>query len=194
MCIIGLQLIMDCDISKEHYKVISQKVNSCGVRVMPSYQKSVKIKEDCRPDRGIEITESGGRAEIQPLLQKTLERIVLSKTDIIDENFQNTTRKNCTFTCSVGFDSSTGHSLWHQKYYHDQHLNEIERPDNSVIFACLNPLKLTCDDDGTVIWENPAPCSNRLVRPIMIQQAKETAEFTQRLSSKIKCALFWQCV
>ena len=168
--------------------MISQTVNTCGVRVMPSYQKVARLKEDGRPTRGIEIGEREARAELQPLLEKTLERAVLSKTEQIDEQFVSSTRKNCTFTCTVGFDSSTGHNLWHQKFQDELDLNELERPDNSVIFACLNPLKLTSDDDGSVLWENPAPCSNRLVRPIMIRCEKETADFTTRFHVTTKRA------
>lgn len=160
--------------------MISQKVNDCGVRVMPSYRQVAIAKEDCRPQRGVEITESCARVEMQPLLEKTLERAVLAQSTQIDKEFGNATRKNCTFTCAVGFDSSTGHTLWHQKFQNDLEMNELERPDNSIIFACLNPIKLTSDDDGKVLWENPSPSSNRFVRPIMIKFAKETAEFTTR--------------
>ena len=159
--------------------MISQKVNSCGTKIMPSYQKVFTAKDDCRPAREtVEISGSRARAEIRPLLQKTLERAVLSQNDVIDEKFGAAIRKNCLFTCAMGFDSSTGNSLWHHTFEDAQHLNVVKNTDHSVIFACLNPIKLTCEDDGCVLWENPSPCSNRLVSPILIQYEQETAAFT----------------
>lgn len=171
---------MDCGLSVEHYNIISRKVNTCGVRIMPGYARVANAKQDCRPHRGVQIRECCARAEIQPLLEHTLKRALESQGGHLDKFFQAAPRRNCSFLCAYGFDSSTGQSMWHKKFATETHLNEIMRPDHSVVFACLNPLKIVDEADGAVLWENPAPCSSRPVRPIMIELAKETGDYTRK--------------
>ena len=171
---------MDCGLSVEHYNIISRKVNTCGVRIMPGYARVANAKQDCRPQRGIVIRESCARAEIQPLLEHTLKRALESQGTHLDKFFATRPRRNCSFLCAYGFDSSTGQSMWHKAFRNTPHLNEMIRPDHSVVFVCLNPLKVIDDSDGAVLWENPARCSSRPVRPIMLEFAKETAEYTRQ--------------
>lgn len=177
MTVLGLQVLMDCNMSVEHYNVIARTVSTCGMRILPCYARVAKSKEDCRPLRGVEIRESCARVELQPLLDHTLQRAVLSEGTALDSVFTGATTKHCTFFCAFGYDASTGQSSWQKKFHQDLELNKLDRPDHSVVFASMNPLRLVTDDDGTVLWENPVPASSRFVRPIMIHLAKETQEY-----------------
>ena len=177
----SLRLLFDCGLSKDKYRHIMQTVNSCGAKLMPGYEQLLKMKNNLRPERGIDVQESCARIELQPLLDKTMERAILSNDDCINDRFDDLqkSRIEAKFICSYGFDGSTGQSIYHQNYHVEVDKNTHEKPDYCLIFASLNPLRLV-DQHGVILWENPSPYSSRLVRPIMYSFQKETPQFTEQ--------------
>ena len=179
--LMSLRLLFDCGLSKEKYRHIMQTVNACGAKIMPGYGQLLKMKNNIRPERGIDIQETCARIELQPLLDKTLERAILVNEDEIDDRFDGLerTRIEAKFVCSYGLDGSTGYSIYHQNFTVQTDKNALERPDYCLIFASLNPLRLV-DQHGFILWENPSPYSSRLVRPIMLSFEKETPRLTEQ--------------
>ncbi|CAH1103353.1 unnamed protein product [Psylliodes chrysocephalus] len=85
---------------------------------------------------------------------------------------------SATLVASYGFDGSSGHSEYKQKF-----LNETEGSQDSSVFpTTLIPLRLTTSN-GVVIWNNLTLQSLRFCIPIKLQYVKETKEHMNEKNS-----------
>lgn len=73
-----------------------------------------------------------------------------------------------TLICKWGFDGSSNHSRYKQKW------TTSEISDESIFVTSLIPLKLINDVTKEIIWKNPRPSSTRFCRPIRLQWLQET--------------------
>lgn len=139
------------------------KSRNCDI--YPSYQKVLEAKLKCRPDK-VDISEKTAQVPLQNLLNHTAKRIILMQEEVFT-NIPDIS--SVTLIASYGFDGTTGHSMYKQKF-------QTECPDSfdhSLFVTTLIPLKLI-DAMNRVIWINRTPQSVRFCRPLKIEIAKES--------------------
>lgn len=83
-------------------------------------------------------------------------------------------------TCKYGFDGSSGHSLYKQKFH------DPDMTDEFVYFIAMCPLKLSDRQTKKVLWCNPRTSSTLFCRPIKFLFAKETSTLVIEEHAKIK--------
>ncbi|XP_026828955.1 uncharacterized protein LOC109611090 [Ooceraea biroi] len=169
----GLAFILDNCLSKSVYANIRLASKSSGTDIWPSYNNVRDIKAQCRPSKeAITICENVAEVSVQALLNHTVKRIVDLQTELILATLQ---KSDCTeieavFICSWGFDGSTGHSMYQQRYQDAEDAN-----DESLFATTLIPLQLSTST-GLILWNNRTPQSARYCRPIKLQFVKESRD------------------
>lgn len=135
-------------------------------------KKIKKAKQECYPE-AISISDVEAEVPIQKLLDHTVSRLLHVQQDVISPL---DLCHNFTFISNWGFDGSSSHTQYMQKY-----LSE-ESDDKYMFLSSLVPLRLACEKDGQniVTWQNPRPSSPRYCRPIKLQYKKETLELTKQ--------------
>lgn len=88
-------------------------------------------------------------------------------------------RRTFTLICKWGFDGSSGHSLYKQKF------TDSSNTDEFLFSIGLVPIHLRNDVDGNIVWKNPRTSSTRFCRPIKFIYAKETTNLAKAEYSKI---------
>ena len=100
----------------------------------------------------IEINEHDAKVPLQDLLDHTTIRII-EQEDIITEAVQGkqeNEKLSCTLICKWGFDGTSGHSEYKQKF------SSPDISDQSIFCTTLVPLQMKSDND-TILWKNPVP-------------------------------------
>lgn len=169
-------LIVETKLTKHQYMTLKKFVNNkFSGDVLPSYQKILKAKTKCYPEKR-NVTETLAEVELQSLLDHTASRIVESlpvstKNDLAEGT-------TAILIGKWGFDGSTGHSEYKQSF------SDSTAEDSSMFVTSYVPLRLmVCDK---VLWKNNTPSSTRFCRPIRLQVAKETKELTVNEERYIK--------
>ena len=172
----GLTILLHQRLSKRKYTQIQSAVNNATkVSLVPSYYEVAKTKLLCRPTAGIVITEVKASVTLRELVKHTLMRIIEHLNDDIDGRLSKspTNERDLTFIFSYGFDAATGQKMYSQAYAQPENSN---RSENSLFAANMNPLWLK-ESNGTSIWKNPVPQSPWFVRPLILEDAKETSAY-----------------
>lgn len=60
-----------------------------------------------------------------------------------------------------------------------QKFEESSHSDANIFQSSMVPLRLICETNNKVIWQNPTPSSPRYCRPIRIRYVKETSDITR---------------
>ncbi|CAH1962303.1 unnamed protein product [Acanthoscelides obtectus] len=104
--------------------------------------------------------------DLQELLQKTAESIL----EII--NFE---ERDCRIKviCKWGFDGSSGHSQYKQKF------SDLENTDEFLFLVAMTPLRLIDMETNKVLWKNESPSSTLYCRPIKFLFKKENADLVR---------------
>lgn len=161
----ALSLILDLSLSKEQYTVIRNSAKLKGADIYPSYNQVRNAKGNCRPDSdSIQVTETMAQVSLQGVLNHTAKRIVHLQRECIiaDMGGEFTRTLEANLVCSWGFDGSSGHSDYAQKFIS---AGSQGCHDNNLFATTLIPLRLI-SPSGTILWNNRTPQSVRFCRPI----------------------------
>lgn len=166
----ALSMLIEAKLSRDQYDTIRKYVTD---DVLPSYKVVQKEKTKCYPEN-LTVNELTAEVPMQNLLNHTVERISASQKDV----FNNASCNELTLYSKVGFDGSSGHSEYHQRFS-----NTTDADDKFVFITCLVPLNLS--STLNVFWKNPCPSSPRYCRPIKITFEKETDSLINRENESI---------
>lgn len=161
----ALAFLIDNRLTKQQYINMKQHTKKQGCDIYPPYSEVVESKLKCRPV-GILYSETKVQVTLQNLLHHTTHRI-LTMQDEVFELLSDAT--NCKLIFSYGFDGSSGHSLYKQRFQS----NHNSGLDNSLFVTTVIPLKVI-DELHRVIWLNKTPQSVRFCRPLKIEFVKES--------------------
>ncbi|CAG7785897.1 unnamed protein product [Allacma fusca] len=159
-------LVFDCKLTKFQYKLLREKINSCGQKILPCYDHVTSAKIECRPPpESVSISERTASVKLQGLLTHTLERIVLLSNDFICETHIRAGKKHemLRLKCSYGFDGSSGQSNYKQGYASSS--NGSSSDDSSLCVTTMIPLGLE-NHNGIQYWRNNSPQITRFCRPL----------------------------
>lgn len=160
---------MDTGLTKHQYLLIREFVNcEASYNLFPSYEKILKFKTLRYPNNiYIDIDETYAEVDLQSLLDNTASSILELQKEWI-ENCLGKTENNLRLIGKWGFDGSTGHSEYKQKF------TNCNDDDISLFVTSYVPLRLVTASDSKLVRKNPRPSSIRYCRPIRLQFKKET--------------------
>lgn len=159
----ALALIIDLKLSVHQYEQLRVQAKARRANIYPLYRDVLEAKKKCYPE-AVKVSEGCAEVDIQSLLNHTTERLIDS---IKEKNIQND--GDLTLLCKWGCDGSSGQSEYKQVF------NTKGISDANLFLITLVPIQLRTTN-GNIIWQNSAPSSTRLCRPIKFEYAKETAE------------------
>lgn len=166
----ALALYIDMDLSMRQYNMMRKVVNSIHKDCFPSYYMIAESKKKILPD-DIQLTESSAEVPLQKILDKTV-RSILDVNDIDTNN-------DIVLECKWGFDGSSGHSVYKQKF------QDEEASDEFMFVTSFVPLRLLDWADDQIVWENDRHSSWRLCRPLKIIFTKENPSIIQSVRDSI---------
>jgi len=170
----ALSMFVEAELSKDQYNMIRNK----DKERFPSYKKIQQAKRKCYPkNQYISITDSTVDIKQQGLLDHTILHLMQTQYKVIER--QENVQKLCLIT-KWGFDGSSGHSEYKQKFI-------ISATNNASIFlSSLVPLRLISGDPDLptqqqiVLWNDLRSSSTRYCRHIRFQFAHETTDLAKR--------------
>ena len=173
-----LALYLDLDLSERKYYILRSVVNAVHPDCFPSYYAVKNCRKELLP-KSVEATESVAEVNLQELLNITVTNILktLKNITLLSSN------TNLTLTCKYGFDGSSGHSTYKQKF-ENPHIT-----DEYFFLIAFSPLTLVIRENSQVIWSNPKPASSFFCRPIKFLFQKETSTLVKEEESKIKLSI-----
>ncbi|CAH1987322.1 unnamed protein product [Acanthoscelides obtectus] len=110
--------------------------------------------------------------DLQELLQKTAESIL----EIIKFEERDCRTK---VICKWGFDGSSGHSQYKQKF------SDLENTDEFLFLVAMTALRLIDMETNKVLWKNESPSSTLYCRPIKFLFKKENANLVRNTEKEI---------
>ncbi|XP_039150315.1 uncharacterized protein LOC120285016 [Drosophila simulans] len=164
----ALAYLLENTLTKQQYistRLLNKSHNS---DIYPPYNEVIEAKLQCRPE-GIEVMENTAQVLLQNLLDHTAQRLIKLQSDVFKE-FPDIFK--IKLICSYGFDGTTGHSAYKQKYETEALGTPIS--DQSLFVTSVIPIQII-DSFNRHIWINRAPQSIRFCRPLKIELIKETA-------------------
>lgn len=165
----ALALICDTQLTVAQYTKLRLEAKSRNANLYPAYKKILEAKRSCYPEKNsITITETNMEIKLQALLDHTVERIILTKENIIN-NFSDEDLQNLLFTVKYGYDGSGDHAEYKQIFSND----DGTASDSHIFATSIVPINIVVG--GKILFENPRPSSTRFCRPLRLQFAKETA-------------------
>ncbi|XP_054083138.1 uncharacterized protein LOC105219976 [Zeugodacus cucurbitae] len=159
-----LSLFIETNMSKHQYILIRTFATS--------YKLLSMAKASSYPDK-ISVSESQAEVDLQSLVDHTASRIIRLQNDVLD-SIGCDLDDNLVLIGKWGFDGSTGHSEYKQKFMNN------DMNDTSLFVTSYVPLQLKMVGNDPkhqkIIWKNPRPSSTRYCRPIRFQFQKETSQ------------------
>lgn len=174
----ALATISDTKLSTRSYIKLRKVFTKNSLKVLPSYPaiKRARTAIICRPI----VTDDSASIPLQSLLNITARQILRTIDDLNPD-----TALQATLISKWGLDGSGGQSLY------KQNLSSGMASDGSIFSCQLVPLRLQLNDENnTIIWENPAPNSTWLCRPIFIKYIKDTSKVTRAMTSEVELEIF----
>lgn len=179
----ALSLFVEIGLSQGQYQKLRNAHLQKKSKMLPSYKQIQKAKVQCYPTSGLSFTDSVAEVKLQPLLDHTIDRIILCQTEVL-KSLSEEQLQNLTLIVKWGCDGSSGHSEYKHK------LDENSASDESIFFTSCVPLQLVCKNttntETTVVWKNPRPSSPRYCRPIKIECAKETVNLIKESTNNVE--------
>lgn len=146
--------IIDSNMSANAYIKLNRVLFKNGAKLFPLY-KQLRPEFAASLPLNMSITETKCETTVQSLLDITSNRLCLA------QNLDSSKSLQLTLISKWGLDGSGGHSLYKQLFA------TTLASDSNVLAAQLVPLRLYLNDhQKTIVWQNPAPNSNKLCRPI----------------------------
>lgn len=169
----ALAMIIDNDVTVSSYKHMRALALDLKHDIYPSYTAILEAKKDCYPEKdGIIITETMAEVKLQQLLDHTASRLLINNNNL--EECTNEELIDISVTYKWGFDGSTGHSQYKQRYSDGSTLSN----DSSIFFTSIVPIKMETTN-GKILFQNPVPSSTKYCRPIRFQFLKETTDISK---------------
>ncbi|XP_059223235.1 uncharacterized protein LOC131997013 [Stomoxys calcitrans] len=166
----ALGLYVDMDLSYRTYNMMRNLVNSFHKDCFPSYKALFKSKQELIP-HDIEVTESSAEIPLQSLLNQTAKSLM--------DSHNLCPKKDITLECKWGFDGSSNHSVYKQKFSNPR-IN-----DEFIFVASLVPLRFFDPKTSTTLWENDRHSSPRYCRPIKFMFMKENPDLVRDVERNI---------
>jgi len=163
----ALELILNCNLSKQAYINIRKSTLSKGCNIYPDYKQVWLCKSKCRPS-GMIATDIMAEVPLKNVLEHTTQRIVQMQKEVILQKMENLQEMKTEIIFSYGFDGSSGQSNYKQKFESTGNYS-----DNSLFATTCIPLRLQSLQKD-ILWNNITPQSIRFCRPIKLQYVKET--------------------
>lgn len=168
----ALSLMLDCGLSKRSFQNLRNRTLEKKSKIFPSYNNVRVAKEDCLPSPPKEwlVTDDSAEVTLQDLLDHTTRRIfeLVGVSPEINE---------FRLICKVGFDGTTGLSIYKQIRSDNQERNVVS--ESCLFVTCMVPLQLrgkTEANEEIIVWKNNKPSSPFYCRPIRFKFIKETSE------------------
>jgi hypothetical protein len=159
----ALALYSDLGLSVRKYNILRTTVNNLHKDMFPSYYTLKKFRNQRLPS-DVNVSDSHAQVNLQQLCIKTAEVIM---ADCVDKQ-SITNSSSIKLLCKWGFDGSSGHSLYKQKF------GSPEQTDEYVFLMALVPLHVIDRATNKILWNNPNPSSVLYCRPIKFIFVKET--------------------
>lgn len=169
----SLALCLDLGLSERKYLTLRRTVNNIHKDCFPSLYQIRRKKIELLP-KTIISTECMAEVNLQDLLNNTCDGL-LKSLDISTLGIQN----ELTLTCKYGFDGSSGHSTYKQKF-DDEHLS-----DEYMFLIAMSPIELSDRNSDKKVWSNSRSSSTFFCRPIKFLFAKETAALVKDEEEKL---------
>jgi hypothetical protein len=166
-----IALYLDLDLSERKYLILRTFINSLhkNYYCFPSVKVLRQMKRSFLPS-SISVTEISAEVELQDLLNVTTDSI-LKMVDI-----ENTT--NLKLICKWGFDGSSGHSIYKQKFTENS-----SQTDEFMFVIAFVPLKLVDIRNNRELWVNLRSSSTFFCRPIKFIFMKENEKLVREQES-----------
>lgn len=158
----ALAMLVDAKLSRQQYEIIRRSVPE----KFPSYKIVQAAKKPCYPT-DIQVNDMCAVVPLQSLLNHTVGRLLSTLKPVL-VSLQKEKLTSLCLKSKWGFDGSSGHSSYKQKFLNSKH------SDSAVFITCLVPLQLICEEN--ILWQNPRPASTRYCRPLKIEFIKESTE------------------
>lgn len=168
----ALSLILDCGLSKRSYQNLRNRTLEKKSNIFPSYNNVRLAKEECLPSppEKWHVTDDSAEVTLQDLVNHTTRRIFESVGLNLEIN-------EFRLICKVGFDGTTGLSIYKQKRSDNQERNLVY--ESCFFVTCMVPLQIsgqTEDNEEVIVWKNDTPSSPFYCRPVRFNYINETSE------------------
>lgn len=171
----AVSLIVEAKLSKHQYLLIRREAKIRNCDIYPNYNKVLEAKKRCYPSHeAFIVTETMAEIRLQALLDHTSTRLHELQTPVL-LTLDDDQLKNLILLVKWGYDGSTGHSQYKQRF------EEAGLGDGDLFLTSLVPLQLYCEQpnkEKNIVWQNPRPASTRYCRPIRFQFQKESSELS----------------
>lgn len=161
-----LALFYDLNLTVRKYEILRSVVNAIHPDCFPSYRSLLTTKNKYLPDH-ISVTEISAEVQLQELLEKT----TVSILNISDLTKCQT--GDLKLMCKWGFDGSSGHSQYKQKFA------SSSATDEYMFLIAMVPIQLT-DSFNNIVWSNIRTSSTFYCRPIKFSFIKENADIIRQ--------------
>lgn len=109
-----------------------------------------------------DVSDIHAEISLQYILNKTVESLI----DLVEDKIS---QFSClTLLCKWGFDGSSGHSIYKQKFFNSSNTDEF------MFLIAFVPIRLMDTATGSIVWDNPTPSSTLYCRPIKFMFTKES--------------------
>lgn len=172
----ALGLYLDLGLSYRKYGILKSVINNIHPETIPSYHKLIEVRNAILP-QGITITETSAEVNLQELLDKTCYSILKylkNNNSDIPEN------SDLLLICKWGFDGSSGHSTYKQKF------SNVAATDEFIFLTALVPVQLIEQKTKRVLWKNPTASSTFYCRPMKFVFTKESPEVVNQEHEKFQ--------
>ncbi|KAG8232440.1 hypothetical protein J437_LFUL012364, partial [Ladona fulva] len=123
--------------SKNLYLILRKTSEKHGHKLYPNYNR-VRLAKNAAYPEGISVSEEKCEVELSALLTHTASRIITT----LSLQISGKAVSSCTLMCKYGFDGSSGHSQYKQKWHQDG------KTDESTFMSSLVPLRLIDDNSA----------------------------------------------
>lgn len=174
----ALELLLNLNLTKFQYQQIRLEGKSRDSDIFPSYENVREAKKKARPE-GILISETIAEVSYQKIIEHTATRLIHS----IEPSIVNVTQgetSNLIMYFNTGFDGTTGFKRYDQNFVDCDNAQY----EDGLISTIIVPLSISFGSQQ--LWKNPTPHSDRFVRPIKFEYAKETKEKIQQMKHDIE--------
>lgn len=167
----ALALFLDMDLSFRQYELMRTVANAAHKQCFPSYYALQNAKKKYIPD-SVLVSETSVEIQLQNFLNMTAKSYldlynIKSKDDLI---------------CDIkwGFDGSSGHSNYKQKF------NDPDSNDEFLFIVSFVPLRFLNWGSEAVVWNNIKHSSTKHCRPIRFYLQKENASLIKSVKDSIQ--------
>ena len=161
------------NLTKETYIAMRTISKENNADIWPPYPQVAGVKEDGRP-ANIQYGETAVKVDLPDRLAKNDSAFMeLYETEIGQLLGQVELGGTLRLECEgkVGFDGSSGHSIYNQKFS----LENRDVSDSNLLASCYVPLQYRVAG-GEPVFTNPCPQSAAFCQPLRLEFRKETKE------------------